>query len=67
MALELFNGTSEGPEDVDVGGLSGQDGGERDVTGLAVESGAAEAGAGKEVRDGLHSSISRYTVGHGHC
>ncbi len=46
MMLELFDGAGESPEDVEVGGLGGQHRSERGVGRLAVESGAADAGAG---------------------
>ena len=54
MVLELLDRAGEAPEDVDVGGLGGQHGGQRGVGGFAIEAGAANAGAGEKVGDGLH-------------
>ncbi len=54
MVLELFNRPGESPENIQVRGFGGQHGGERGVGRLAVESGAAQASAGKEVSDGFH-------------
>ncbi len=55
MMLQLLDRPGEAPEDVHVGGLGGQHGGQRGVGGFAVQAGAADAGAGKKVRDGFHS------------
>ena len=63
MMLQLFDGPGETPDDVEVGGFGGQHGGQRGVGGFAIESGAADAGAGKEVRDGLHSSLESIVAG----
>ena len=54
MMLESLDRPGESPEDVKVGGFGGQHGSERGVGGLAVESGAAQASAGKEMSDGFH-------------
>jgi hypothetical protein len=37
MVLKFLNGTCKTPNDVDIGGLSGEDGGERCVGRFAVE------------------------------
>jgi hypothetical protein len=54
MMLEAFDGAGKRPEDVEIGGFGGEDGSKGCVSGLAVEAGAADACAGKEMRDGLH-------------
>ena len=55
MMLEAFDGAGESPEDVEIGGFGGKYGGQGCVGGFAIETGAADAGAGKEVRDGFHA------------
>jgi hypothetical protein len=55
VMLQAFNGAGESPEDVEVSGFSGKDGGHGCVGGFAIETGAADAGASKEVRDGFHA------------
>ena len=57
MVLEALNRADEGLEEVDVGGFGGEDRGQRAVSGGAVQAGAADACAGKKVRDGLHREI----------
>ena len=54
MMLEAFDGAGESPDDVEVGGFCGEYSGHCCVSSFAVETGAADACAGKEVRDGLH-------------
>ena len=46
MVLELVDRAAEAPEDVEVGGLGGEDGDYGGAGGLAIEAGAADAGAG---------------------
>ncbi len=60
MMLEALNRAGESPNDVEVGGLGGEHGGQRCVGGFAIESGASDAGAGKEVRDGFHACWDPY-------
>ena len=55
--LQLFDWAGESPDDVEVGGFGGEFGGQRGVGGFAIESGAADAGAGQEMRDGLHGVL----------
>ena len=57
MVLELVDRAAESPEYVEVGGLGGQHGRKRGVGRLAVESGAAQACAGKEMSDWLHEFV----------
>jgi hypothetical protein len=57
MVFEGFNLAGKCPEDVEVGGLCGEDGGERGVCSLAIEAGASDACAGQEVGDGLHGVL----------
>ncbi len=57
MMLELFDGTGESPEHVKVGGLGGKHGSQGRVCGFAIEPGASDAGAGQEMRDGLHGVL----------
>ena len=65
MVLELFDGAGESPEDVEVGGFGGQHGGQGGVGGLAVEAGAADAGTGKKMSDGLHRALGTILTGRG--
>ncbi len=46
MMFEAFDGASESPDDVEVGGFSGEDCGQRGVGSFAIKTGAADAGAG---------------------
>ena len=54
MVLELVDRAAESPKNVEVGGLCGQNGRKRSVGRLAVESGAAQACAGKQMSDRFH-------------
>jgi len=54
MVLQLLHRPGQGPQNVDVGGFGGQNGGERGVGGLAIEARAADAGSGKKMGDRLH-------------
>lgn len=54
MMLQFLDRTGKAPDNVEVRGFGGQRGGQRSVCGLTIQSGAADAGAGKKVRDGLH-------------
>jgi hypothetical protein len=55
MPLQFLYRTGECPEDVHIGSFSRQHGGKRGVRGLAIKSRPADAGSGKEMRDGFHS------------
>jgi len=57
MMLQLFNGPAKSPEYVHVGSFGCQHGGQRGVGRFAVQPGAANAGAGKKMRDGFHSGL----------
>ena len=54
VVLESFDRASPFPENVEVGSLGRQSRGQRGIGALAVETGPADAGAGKEMGDGLH-------------
>jgi hypothetical protein len=53
--LEAFYRSGKSPDDVKVGGLGGHHCGQSGIGGLAIQSGAADAGACEEVGDGLHA------------
>ena len=57
MVLELLDRPGESPEDIEIGSLGGQHRGQSGVGRLAVESGAANAGAGEEMGDGFHKRL----------
>ena len=57
VVLQSFDGASQAPEDVKVSGLRCEHGGQRGVDGFAIETGASDASAGKEVGDWLHSAL----------
>src|SRR5208282_5841842 len=57
MVFQLLHRTGETPEYIEVGGFGSQHGSERGVGRLAVEAGAADAGAGEEVGEWLHSVL----------
>ena len=58
--LQHFDRPCETPEDVEIGGFGGQRGCQRHVRGLAIETGAANAGPGQKVRNRLHSVWKTY-------
>ena len=58
MMLEPFHGSGKAPENVDIGGFGGQRGGQRGVGSFAIQSRAANAGAGEEMREGFHACCS---------
>ena len=60
MVLQLFDRARKSPDDVQVGGLSCEDGGEGCVGRFAVEAGTANAGAGKEMCEGFHAYWQPY-------
>ena len=57
MMFEGLDLARKSPEDVEVGGLGGEDGSERGVCSLAIEASASDACAGQEVRNGLHGVL----------
>ena len=57
MMLEGCDGAAEGPEGVEVGGLSRERHGEGGVGCLAVETGPGKAGSGHEVGNWVHISV----------
>jgi hypothetical protein len=57
MMFEGLDLARKSPEDVEVGGLCGEDGSERGVCSLAIEASASDACAGQEVRNGLHGVL----------
>jgi len=57
MVLQPLDGSGKSPKDVNVGGLGGQHGSQRGVSGLAVQTRAANAGSGQKVGDGFHSGL----------
>ncbi len=56
VMLEAGHRPAESPEHIQVGRLGGQGHGQRSVGRFAIKAGAAEACAGKEMRDGFHGS-----------
>ncbi len=57
MMLEFFDGTSKTPEDVKVRSLGSQYGSQCGIGSFSIETGATDAGAGKEMGDGLHGVL----------
>ena len=57
MVFELFDGPRKSPDDIEIGGLSSEQAGKRGVGGLAIQSRAANACAGKEMGDGFHRVV----------
>lgn len=57
MMLEALDGTGKSPEYVDVSGFCGENGGERGVSGLAIQTGAADACSGEEMRNRFHKAL----------
>ena len=55
--LEICYRPAKAPEDIDVRRLGRQGHGHRGVGGSAIEAGAAETCAGKEMRDGFHGYL----------
>lgn len=60
MVFEFLDGTRQTPNDVHIGGLSCEDGGERCVSGFAIQTGATDAGAGQEMSKGFHAYWEPY-------
>ncbi len=57
MVLESFDRAGKSPNNIEVGGFGGEYRSQRSVGGFAIESGAADAGAGQEVGDGFHGVL----------
>jgi len=57
MVLQASDGASPAPDYVEVGSIGGENCGEGGIGGTAVEAGAADAGAGEDVRDWLHGGL----------
>jgi hypothetical protein len=53
MVSETERVTTEAGEDVEIGSFGGEREGERGQRGLAIQPGAAHAGAGEEMGDGF--------------
>ena len=57
VMLESFNRAGKSPHDIKISGFGCENGGHGDVCGLSIQTGAADAGAGQEVRDRFHNAL----------